>query len=128
MRRIVVCVALAGSLLLAGAAPASAAPRGMDWLGDLLSGLLSRFLDVPVPTGAGDLFAKNGCEIDPSGRPICPAVAGEPSAPLRGGTAGPFAKNGCDLDPSGRPICSATAGEDPGHPAGQGLRLADRTR
>lgn len=136
MRRIVVCAALAGSLLLAGAAPASAAPRGMgigldggmsDWLGDLLSGVLSRFFDVPGPAPAGDPFPKTGCTMDPWGRPICPVVVGEPSVPHWGRVADPFAKNGCEMDPNGKPICPAVAGESSGHPVRQGLRLVDRT-
>jgi hypothetical protein len=97
-----------------------------NWLGDLLSGLLSRFSGGPAPEG--DPPAKNGCEMDPNGKPICPVVVGEPRRARRGGAAGPFVKTGCTMDPWGRPICPATAGEDSGRPTEHGLRLADRRR
>lgn len=97
MRRIIVCAVLAGGLLVAGASPALAAPRGMGigaegaisgLLGDLVHWVQTRFLDwEPAGDRSGDA-RKNGPEMDPSGLAAVP-----PGDSL---TVGP------DMDPNGR--------------------------
>ncbi len=88
MRRIMVCVALAGGLLLAGASPALAAPRGMGigaegvisgLLGDLVQWVQARLL--PAAT-------KNGPDMDPNGSAATPP--------------GDFLTFGPEMDPNGR--------------------------
>lgn len=132
MRRIVICAALTGSLLLAGASPALAAPRAglgsadlSAWLEDVLDRIVSRFFTMPEPQPAGDPYAKNGCELDPNGKPTCPTTVLDPAVPRSGRTGDPYAKEGCEMDPSGKPTCLTNGGQASRRPAGQELARPD---
>jgi len=79
---IVLSLALAAMPWTASAAPNRTSRVGVNWASADVLGALKGWLR--------NLWADNGCILDPSGR--C----------LQGATSGPTTDNGCILDPNGR--------------------------